>query len=96
MEEDYRKGNICAIGLVAVKVAENVEVCLRKDRLASKGERNLRQSSFHGRVEQGNEGLDQTCEENAAAYAREKGRKKSGGGAGKIDFTGSDFLSDPL
>jgi len=81
MEEDYHKGNICAIGLVAVKVAENVEVCLRKDILASKGERNLRRSSFHGRVEQGNEDLDQTCGENAAACAREKGRKKGSVGA---------------
>jgi len=71
MEEDYRKGNICAIGLVAVKVAENVELCLQKDILVSKGERNLRQSSFHGRVEQGNEGLNQTCGEYAAASARE-------------------------
>jgi len=55
MEEDHFKGNICAIGLVAVKVVENVELCLRKDVLVSKGDRNLHQSSFHALIiKQGN------------------------------------------
>jgi len=54
MEEDSDKGNICAIGPVAVKVTENVELCLRKDILEPKGDRNLHQGSFHGRIEQGN------------------------------------------
>jgi len=53
MEEDFHKGNICAIGPVAVKVAENVELCLRKDILEPKGDGSLQQSSFHGRIEQG-------------------------------------------
>jgi len=54
MEEDFHKGNICAIGPVAVKVAENVELCLRKDILEPKGDRNLHQSPFHGCIEEGN------------------------------------------
>jgi len=49
---------ISALLVLQLFLAKNAEVCLRKDILFSKGERNLHQSSFHGCIEQENHGSD--------------------------------------
>jgi len=49
---------ISALFVLQLFLAKNAEVCLRKDKLVSKGQRNLHQSSFLGCIEQENQGSD--------------------------------------